>query len=185
MFFVIVDAHSKWPELYEMSSITAQKTVDVLRHVFATFCLPQQLVLDDGPQFVAAEISEFWVKNRVRHIRCNTYHPVSNGLAERFVRSFKQPMKASGATTRSVPNLLENSLLRYCTTPHSTTGCTPASLFMKTELRVRLELLKPNCESCVLDGQSTQVQTHGQNSRLRELFLGQKVMARNYGTGEK
>ncbi len=37
----------------------------------------------------------------------------------------------------------------------------------------------------VLDSQSTQVQTHGQNSRLRELSLGQKVMARNYGTGEK
>ncbi len=49
MFFVIVDAHSKWPEVYEMSSTTAQKTVDVLRHVFATFGLPQQLVPDNGP----------------------------------------------------------------------------------------------------------------------------------------
>ncbi len=53
------------------------------------------------------------------------------------------------------------------------------------ELRTRLELLKPNCESNVLDSQSTPVQTHLQNSRLRELPLGQKVMSRNYGTWEK
>ena len=39
--------------------------------------------------------------------------------------------------------------------------------------------------SHVLDRQSTQVQTHGQNSRLRELSVGQKVMARNYRSGEK
>ncbi len=62
--------------------------------------------------------------------------------------------------------------------------CTPASLFMKRELCTRLELLKSNCESRVLDSQSAQVQMRGQNSRLRELSLGQKVMARNYGTGE-
>ena len=85
-FFVIVDAHSEWPEVYEMPSTTAQKTVDMLRHVFATFGLPQQLVLDNGPQFVAAEISEFFKQNGVKHICCNLYHLASNWLAERFVR---------------------------------------------------------------------------------------------------
>ncbi len=52
---------------------------------FATFGLPLQLVSDNGPQFVAAEISEFFKQNGVKHIRCNLYHPASNGLAERFV----------------------------------------------------------------------------------------------------
>ena len=121
MFIVIVDAHSKWPEVYEMPSTTAQKTVDVLRHVFATFGLPQQLVSDNGPQFVASEFSEFLKANGVKHIRCNPYHPASNGLAERFVRSFKQALKASGATTRSVQQQLENFLLCYRTTPHART----------------------------------------------------------------
>ena len=32
MFFLLMDAHSKWPEVYEMST-TAQKTVDILRHI--------------------------------------------------------------------------------------------------------------------------------------------------------
>ncbi len=55
----------------------------------------------------------------------------------------------------------------------------------RTHTSIIVHEKKPNCESRVLVSQSTQVQTHGQNSRLRELSLGQKVMARNYETGEK
>lgn len=51
-YFVIIDAHSKWPEVFEMSSTTATKTIDVLRHVFATHGLPDCVVSDNGPQFV-------------------------------------------------------------------------------------------------------------------------------------
>ncbi len=86
-----------------MPSMKAQKIVDMLRHVFATFALPQQLVSDNCPQFVAAEFSSsFFKQNGVKHIRCNLYHPVSNGLTKRYVQSFNHAMKASGATTRSV-----------------------------------------------------------------------------------
>ena len=39
-FMIMVDAHSKWPEVLEMSSKTAEKTIEVLRLVFATHGLP-------------------------------------------------------------------------------------------------------------------------------------------------
>ena len=35
MFMLIVDAHSKWPEVIEMPSVTASKTIDELRKLFA------------------------------------------------------------------------------------------------------------------------------------------------------
>ena len=35
MFLVAIDAHSKWPEVYAMSSTTAERTIEVLRHLFA------------------------------------------------------------------------------------------------------------------------------------------------------
>ena len=43
-FLVVVDAHSKWPEVFEMSSTTASKTIATLRHLFAAYGLPEQLV---------------------------------------------------------------------------------------------------------------------------------------------
>ena len=43
MFLVLVDAHSKWPEVIEMKSITADKTIQELRNIFARYGLPKQL----------------------------------------------------------------------------------------------------------------------------------------------
>ena len=56
-YLIAVDAHSKWPEVQEMKSTTAAKTIEVLRHLFARFGLPEQLVSDNGPQFVAEEFA--------------------------------------------------------------------------------------------------------------------------------
>ena len=94
MFLIVVDAHSKWPEVIQMSSTSAEQTVVVLRQLFATYGLPLQLVSDNGPQFTAVKFQHFLKGNGVKHIRCTPYHLSSNGLAERFVRTFKQAMKA-------------------------------------------------------------------------------------------
>lgn len=41
-----------------MKSTTAADTIAVLRHMFASFGLPEQIVSDNGPQFVAHELTE-------------------------------------------------------------------------------------------------------------------------------
>ena len=122
MFFIVVDAHSKWPEVYEMTSTNVQSTIDVLRHLFAVYGSPLQLVSDNEPQFISAELSEFFQENGVKHIRSAPYHPASNRLAERFVRSFKEAMKAAEASTRLCRWKLDNFLLKYRATPYGTTG---------------------------------------------------------------
>ena len=53
MFMLLVDAHSKWPEILEMTSTTADNTIATLRRVFAAFGLPEQLETDNGSQFVS------------------------------------------------------------------------------------------------------------------------------------
>ena len=143
-YLVIVEAHSKWPEVYDMrSNTTSQNTITLLRHVFATFELPLQLVSDNGPQFTSAEFAEFLQGNRVKHIRCAPYHPSSNGLAECFIRTFKQAMKAGAQCGVSPQKRLDNFLLRYRSTSHATSQRTPASLFLGRDLRTHLSLLKP------------------------------------------
>ena len=42
MFLIVVDAHSKWPEV--MTTTTASKTIEELRKLFATHGLPEQHV---------------------------------------------------------------------------------------------------------------------------------------------
>ena len=50
-------------------------------------CLPQRIVTDNGPQFTSREFAE----NGVVHVRVVSYHPSSNGLAERA--AFKGGLK--------------------------------------------------------------------------------------------
>ena len=60
IYLLVVDAHSKWPEMYDMHlSTTSQHTITVLRHLFAMYGLPLQLVSDNGPQFISSNFVEF------------------------------------------------------------------------------------------------------------------------------
>ena len=51
MFLMLVDAHSKWMDIYTMSSITAEATIGNLKASFSTHGLPDVLVTDNGPSF--------------------------------------------------------------------------------------------------------------------------------------
>ena len=53
---------------------------------------------------------------------------------------------------------LSDFLLRYGTTPHSTTGATPAELLMKRRLRTRLSLVKADLAQEIESKQSKQKQ---------------------------
>ena len=182
MFFVLVDAHSKCPEVLEMKSTTAEKTIDVMRTLFGSYGIPEQVVSDNGPQFTSDEFTEFMKRNRIKR---TPYHPSTNGLAERFVQTFKRALQASEQSGRSFNQRLVNFLFSYRTTPHSTTNRTPSSLFLKRELLTRLDLLRPECATKVGEKQAAQKLDHDSHAKLREYKIGDNVMARNYGSGPK
>ena len=55
MFLIVVDVHSKWPEVIPMTTTTASRTIEELRKLFATHGLPEQLVSDNGPRRIHAK----------------------------------------------------------------------------------------------------------------------------------
>ena len=178
-YLLLIDAHSKWPEIAEMSTTTASRTIIVLRQWFSRYGLPEQLVSDNGPQFTSDEFANFMKSNGVKHIRCSPYHPSSNGAIERFVRTFKQAMKASRHDHLSAQQRLQNFLLTYRSTPHATTGETPATLFLGRKLRTRLDLMIPSLEERVEGKQAVQKNQHDTHSKLRQFEPGQHVMVRD------
>ena len=70
-----------------VNSTSSSSTIEVLRDLFARFGIPEQLVSDNSAQFVSEEFQAFIRSNGIRHITSATYHPATNGLAERAVRS--------------------------------------------------------------------------------------------------
>ena len=59
---VIIDIHSKWIEAIPLRTATAATTIDALRRFFASFGLPEEIISDNGPQFVAIEFVTFCKK---------------------------------------------------------------------------------------------------------------------------
>ena len=133
MFLIAVDAFSKWPKVVEMTSTTAEQTIQVLRNIFANHGLPEQLVSDNGPQFVSSDFAEFCKSNAIKHLWVAPYHPASNGLAERMVQTFKQAMRRT-KNEGPLQHRIANFLLTYRTTSHTTTNVAPCTLLMGRSL---------------------------------------------------
>ena len=166
-YLILVDAHSKWPEvLGPMRTTNAEATISALCTIFACYGLPQQIVSDNGP-------------NVIQRVLVAPYYPSSNGQAERFVQTFKRFMKTSSSRT-NLSQQVQNFLLSYRSTPHSTTGCTPSKLFLQREVRTRLSLVKPNKARLVAANQSKMKTYHNQHAKHREFSRGQSVLVRDH-----
>ena len=119
IFRIIVDAHSKWPELQVMKTTTVSKTEDVLRPIFGRFVVPKQIVSDNGPQFRSEQFQAFVRNNGIQHKASVPWHPATNGSAERFVQSFKLAMKSAASDSGSLHQKIGNFLLAYRNSPRS------------------------------------------------------------------
>ena len=120
MYLIVIDAHSKWLEVFPMTSATTFSTVQHLRQLFAQFGIPQTIVTDNGTQFTSTDFKQFCTSNGIHHIPVVPYHPSSNGLAERAVRIFKQGFHK--ITTGTTCDRISRFLLQYRITPHTTTS---------------------------------------------------------------
>ncbi|XP_025999364.1 uncharacterized protein K02A2.6-like [Astatotilapia calliptera] len=183
MFLVIVDAHSKWLDVYPVPSATAAATIDCLRNCFSTHGLPEMVVSDNAQCFVSAQTKEFMAKNGITHVTSAPYHPASNGLAERAVQTFKELMKKSTGDTLATK--LNRALFSYRITPQSTTGKSPAELMMGRKLRCTLDLIHPDLKQKVTAKQDSQRRYHDRHAKERMFVIGDTVYTRNYGRGPK
>jgi hypothetical protein len=178
MFLIIVDAHSKWPEVINMNKTTAAHTIEVLRTVFARNGLPEHVISDNGPQFVSEEFQLFMKSNSIRHTTSSPYHPRTNGLAERFVQTFKSAMKSSKYDEGSLQKKLSNFLIAYRNTPQSATNETPAQIFIGRKLTTKLDRVKPSMTRSV---EKSQEKMRGQiRTKLRSFSVGDNVLVRDY-----
>ena len=92
---MLVDAHSKYPEVVKMSSTTSLTTINVLNEFFSRQGLLELMVLDNGPQFTSHEFKEFCSNNGI-HITSAVHKPSTNGQAERVVQILKSAIKQVG-----------------------------------------------------------------------------------------
>lgn len=142
MFLVVVDAHSKWVEVFRMKTITSLDTFNILHELFAHYGLPRLIISDNGPQLTSWEFQDFIQQNGVHYVYSPVYHPQSNGQAERVVQKVKAGLHKL-SDVGEIDLWLAHLLGTLHSTPHSHTGVMPAQLFLGRQLHTHLDLLRP------------------------------------------
>ena len=180
MFLVLVDATTKWLEVIPMQAITASKTIDILRSIFATHGLPRKLVSDNGPTFRSAEFSKFMSKNGIHHIFSSPYYPSTNGLAERNVQSFKQALRMN--THGTIQERLHKFLFKHRITPHTTTGISPAELLFGRRPRSTMDKLLPELHDRIEAQQHRQKVNHDTSKPARKFEVNDQVLVEMFNS---
>ena len=91
MFLVVVDAHSKWPEVIPMKNATSTTTITALRSIFSRFGLPDQIVSDNEANLLPmnSKISFVATIFGILHQHPTTQLPM--GLPNALYRHLNQP----------------------------------------------------------------------------------------------
>lgn len=87
-------------------------TIAALQRILSAEGPPCKIVTDNGSQFTFFEFQLFCEQSIIEHLTTTPFHPASNGLAERFVSTFKE----------------DKYLATYGSTPNPVTGKSPADL---------------------------------------------------------
>ena len=139
---IVADYFSKWTEAFPMGDQEATTVAEILvREVISRFGVPLSLHSDQGRNFESTVFSEMCRLLGVKKTRTTPLHPQSDGMVERFNRTFEAQLSKFVDQHQSdwdehVPLLL----MAYRTASHETTGVTPAKMMMGRDLRLPIDL---------------------------------------------
>ena len=180
-FLIIIDAYSKFIDVYPCKSITSEGTINCLKRCFANFGIPDTVVSDNASCFMSQETQDFFKKHGIIHRSGAPYNPITNGLAERAVRVFKENIKKFDVKL-PMPARITKFLYSYRRSIQSSTSCSPAELLFARKFKGPLDIImsKQPVHSNFNDTKFQMGDSVYQNSKFQ---MGDAVYAKNFGRG--
>ncbi|XP_062555305.1 uncharacterized protein K02A2.6-like isoform X1 [Armigeres subalbatus] len=193
--FVIIDYFSKYKEVEVMTKITARDTVERLSSIFRRLGFPRTITLDNARQFVSTDFSEYCQLHGIFLNYSTPYWPQQNGEVERQNRSLLKRLQISCALKRNWRKDLDDYLMMYYSTPHSTTGKTPTELLTGRTIRTKIPSLKdietaPSSEDFrdrdwIQKYRSVDRENANRHAKASRIELGDTVLMKNLTPGNK
>ena len=119
MYLLVADYFSRFPEVIQLSTTTSSSVIQTMKAIFARHGIPEQVVMDNGPQYASREMKEFTSSYRLRIVQ----------TVKRLLQDADDPFMA---------------LLNYRSTPFPWCGLSPSELLYGRHLRTTLPQLDTN-----------------------------------------
>ena len=143
-YFVNICRYSRWFDVCELSSLTAENVISHLRQLFSTFGAPLVYTSDNGPPFDSHALKAFAVDFGFIHKKVTPYWPRANGAAEAVMKKLARIVQFAKEAGVSRQVALNDFLRAYRATPHSATGVAPADLMLGHSRACGLPRLEPD-----------------------------------------
>ena len=143
----MIDRKTRWMEAVPIKTITADMVASsIISTWIARYGVPKNIITDRGSQFESDLFNSLSKQLGIKHLRSTAYHPQTNGMIERFHRTFKQSLRIlsyEACWTKAIPFVL---LGWRNTTARSIEG-SPAQLLFGTGTSMPNELIDESCKS--------------------------------------
>ena len=90
---VAIDLATKYPDAVPLKNIDSHTVAEALLDIFSRVGLPNEILHDQGAQFMGSVMKRFNNLLRIKSIHTTPYNPRCNGTCENFNKTLKQMIK--------------------------------------------------------------------------------------------
>ena len=139
----VVDYATRYPEAVALKSISTEVVAEALVNIFARVGVPQEILSDCGSQFTSDLMHEVGRLLSLKQITTTPYHPICNGLVEKFNGTVKSMLrKLCEDRPKDWDRYLGPLLFAYREVPQGSLGFFPFELLYGRSVRGPLTILK-------------------------------------------
>nr|XP_004227416.1 uncharacterized protein K02A2.6-like [Ciona intestinalis] len=89
----LVDYATRYPEAVPLKGISTEEVAEAMVDMYSRLGIPEEVLSDMGTQFISECMQEVERPLRIRHLSTTPYHPMCNGLVERFNGTLKRMLR--------------------------------------------------------------------------------------------
>jgi transposase InsO family protein len=139
----LVDYATRYPEAIPLKSITTEAVAEALIDIFSRLGIPDEILSDLGTQFISDLMKEVARLLKVKRLTTTPYHPMCNGLVERFNGTLKAMLKKLCVSNpKQWDRFINAALFAYREVPQESTGFSPFELLYGRTVKGPMSILK-------------------------------------------
>ena len=139
----LVDYVTRYPEAVPLKKITTEAVAEVLLDIYSRVGIPEEVLTDQGTQFMSECMQEVSRLLSIKGLTSTPYHPICNGLVERWNGTLKSMIKRlCQDQPKQWHRLINPVLFAYREVPQESTGFSPFQLLYGRSVRGPGTILK-------------------------------------------
>ena len=132
----LVDYATRYPEAVPLPGIEAERVAEALFNMFTRLGFPSEILTDLGSQFTSEVMQEVSRLLSIRMLKTTPYHPICNGLVEKFNGTLKSMLrKVCAEKPKDWDKYIPALLFAYREAPQESLGFSPFELLYGRTVR--------------------------------------------------